>query len=631
MAESDYGDDEGTTKGPAGPDAGRDPHPGQATTGTTTDAQKRKKRARTLTAIGALGIGVIGFVVYLGSGPGPTPVAAPPEKKSVPTFTRPDQNATSPIVEPPPTLAINPTGHDFGTTNVGDAKRTQVFSVTAKAGTFEITQVSLPYGNDQGMTLLESGSGCSGRTLHASEQCAIGVTFNPSQPLTASALLTLVGTAYESKTGKASPFTQSVELKGVALAPAPKPDGPKPPTTPPSTAGQPATPTEAGNSNQGFLTGPTSNDAIDDARAAFLAQRQRPSLGDQAFASAGSGGLPEKRKPARPMDADWTHTGFRVAESTYPVDMTRIVTMDKPIPAVIKVPIDARSDSRAVAQVERDIYGGDGRTIVIERGSILMGSVGSISASADEKVAIAWTRIQRPDGAIFKFAASSGDTMGRAGVPAHIDNRYLERFGNALLASVVDAVTVAAFGGQSTTTNTGGTSSNGIVTGGTSATTLDGRALATQALQQNVQPLIKQFTEEQLQLPVIRTVPAGTRITVWPQEDLYLRPPETEESIAAENAGARNGQAGTNGQSGTASPFALGAPAPRSPYATTGPTIPAQNAGTGTLPPLPEQNVPQQQGAGFQQPAQLPQQRQSRPGSFPGAGSYDTTGVLTTN
>ncbi|WP_204348141.1 TrbI/VirB10 family protein, partial [Stenotrophomonas maltophilia] len=63
--------------------------------------------------------------------------------------------------------------------------------------------------------------------------------------------------------------------------------------------------------------------------------------------------------------------------------------MDKPIPAVIKTSIDTRHPSRAVATVERDVYGGDGRTVVIERGSTLVGQVASVGEASEEKIAVA--------------------------------------------------------------------------------------------------------------------------------------------------------------------------------------------------------------------------------------------------
>ncbi|WP_204269867.1 hypothetical protein, partial [Klebsiella michiganensis] len=88
----------------------------------------------------------------------------------------------------------------------------------------------------------------------------------------------------------------------------------------------------------------------------------------QAGGLSSQGGDNGWRAP-RQTDRNWQSAGFQPTMSTMPVDMSRILTMDKPIPAVIKTSIDTRHPSRAVATVERDVYGGDGRTVVIERGS----------------------------------------------------------------------------------------------------------------------------------------------------------------------------------------------------------------------------------------------------------------------
>ncbi|WP_216073804.1 hypothetical protein, partial [Acinetobacter baumannii] len=66
-------------------------------------------------------------------------------------------------------------------------------------------------------------------------------------------------------------------------------------------------------------------------------------------------------------------------------------------------------------------------------------------------------------------------------------------------------------------------------TGGqTSTTTLDARGLAGQQIRQDMIPVFDQFRREQLSLPPLRNIPAGTRITVWPTTDLMLTSAQDE-------------------------------------------------------------------------------------------------------
>uniref|UniRef100_UPI0027D299BF TrbI/VirB10 family protein n=1 Tax=Klebsiella aerogenes TaxID=548 RepID=UPI0027D299BF len=72
----------------------------------------------------------------------------------------------------------------------------------------------------------------------------------------------------------------------------------------------------------------------------------------------------------------------------------------------------------------------------IERGSTLVGQVASVGEASEEKIAVAWQRLVRPDGVAFGFRGSSGNASGQSGVNALIDNRFFDRFGRTFLASM---------------------------------------------------------------------------------------------------------------------------------------------------------------------------------------------------
>ena len=519
-----------TNKAAAEPSTGA--QQGKPVSGTTTDFQKSRRNRRILAAIGAAGAIGGGMFLYNKSGQETTAQkAAQKATASVPTFTNGNKGATKPEQKAPARLEVTPANFSFGTTKVGAPKKTQSFVVKVVSGAYEIAQVSLPFGSDQGMTLATGDSGCQGRSLKANDRCTIAVTFEPTGPVVANAPLTIMGTSYD-ETGRSQSFSETIDLTGTAVAPERPPEAA--PNAPPSAPQQ------------------VRNTPLMDARNRFLAQRQRATLG------GGSSGTSAPLTPRRPIDTDWKDVGYAGSISTYPVDRTRIVTMDKGIPVTIRYEVDTRMAGPVIGIVERDIYGGDGRTPVIEHASKAYGTVTAVANASDEKVAIAWQMIERPDGARFRITGLSGDAMGRAGVLAHIDNRYPERFLSAAAVSIVDAAGVAVTAGNSTTTNTGGTSVGGLVVGGSSATTIDGRTIAAGALQRNVSPLISQFEKERLSLPVLRTIPMGTRVIIWPSEDLILKPVETRESLreAAERQASRQPQTTNSGIGGNQQPYA---------------------------------------------------------------------------
>src|SRR3546814_9763210 len=101
----------------------------------------------------------------------------------------------------------------------------------------------------------------------------------------------------------------------------------------------------------------------------------------------------------RAQKEDWTWKDLNIPTSTssYPQDMSRVVTMDRVITAVLERPYDSRTSQQVVAQVDRNVYGGHGRSILIPRGSRIIGT----ATGGNERVAIQWKQIIRHDGARF--------------------------------------------------------------------------------------------------------------------------------------------------------------------------------------------------------------------------------------
>ena len=192
----------------------------------------------------------------------------------------------------------------------------------------------------------------------------------------------------------------------------------------------------------------------------------------------------------------------------------------------------------AVATVDRDVYGSSGRTVVIPRGTKIIGRVGG---GATDRVGIAWNQLIRPDGVRFVFEGASGDAMGRGGIPGRINNRYLQRYGFSLLPTAAAAGVTVALGGQS---------SQNFSNGGASQTQ-DARAVASQILAQPLATISQDIFSRNSNIPVQITIPAGTRITVWSVGDLRLKP-AGERDEATEGDQARNQQqSGQQGGRGT--------------------------------------------------------------------------------
>lgn len=117
-------------------------------------------------------------------------------------------------------------------------------------------------------------------------------------------------------------------------------------------------------------------------------------------------------------------------------------------------------------QVQRNVFSEDGRVLLVERGSHLDGEYRATSVKPGTvRIPVLWTRLRTPNGVTVELDSPGTGPLGESGVDGHVDNRWGERIGAAMLLSLIDdtvKVMVSSKAGQgdtvvlSSTTNAGG-------------------------------------------------------------------------------------------------------------------------------------------------------------------------------
>jgi type IV secretion system protein VirB10 len=108
------------------------------------------------------------------------------------------------------------------------------------------------------------------------------------------------------------------------------------------------------------------------------------------------------------------------------------------IPAVLETALDSTRAGGVRALVQRDVSGFDGSRVLIPRGSRLYGEYESSLQPGQKRALVRWTRLIRPDGVTIALDSPSSDPLGRAGIKGKVDSKFLQRFGGAILQSVLD-------------------------------------------------------------------------------------------------------------------------------------------------------------------------------------------------
>jgi type IV secretion system protein VirB10 len=90
-------------------------------------------------------------------------------------------------------------------------------------------------------------------------------------------------------------------------------------------------------------------------------------------------------------------------------------------------------------QVQRNVFGEDGRVLLVERGSHLDGEYRVASVRPGTvRIPVLWTRIRTPNAVTVDIESPGTGPLGESGVDGHVDNRWVERIGAALLLSLIN-------------------------------------------------------------------------------------------------------------------------------------------------------------------------------------------------
>lgn len=140
------------------------------------------------------------------------------------------------------------------------------------------------------------------------------------------------------------------------------------------------------------------------------------------------------------QDSNYEMHGVPSTTASYPVDLKRVITMDKIIPAVLITEIKSELASQKVlAQVETDVVGSHGRLILIPRGSKAIGAYIPLSEAGSRRLGIRWYRIITPEGINIKLEAELQDAEGSAGITGEMDRRIKDKYLAAILYSTISA------------------------------------------------------------------------------------------------------------------------------------------------------------------------------------------------
>ncbi|MDG7057168.1 MAG: type VI secretion protein [Wolbachia endosymbiont of Penenirmus auritus] len=168
-----------------------------------------------------------------------------------------------------------------------------------------------------------------------------------------------------------------------------------------------------------------------------------------SFPTIGGGGYPRDRRGAQMLaisgggkedkaaDAVLSNTSVQPSVATKVGKLGFMITQGKIIDAVLETAINSDLQGTLRAVVSSNVYAETGDTVLIPRGSRLIGSYSFDSNVARARININWNRIILPHGIDIAISSPGTDELGRAGVAGIVDNKIASAlFSSILLAGV---------------------------------------------------------------------------------------------------------------------------------------------------------------------------------------------------
>lgn len=152
------------------------------------------------------------------------------------------------------------------------------------------------------------------------------------------------------------------------------------------------------------------------------------------------------------------------------------------------------------AVIQRDVYGAQGRNVLVPWGSRVCGSYNADLRKGQERLFTIWNTLRAPDGTQVAIDSPGADQLGSAGQGGEVDTHFATIFGTSALLSII--------GAGATTVN---------VSTGDQA---NSQSYYRQAVQQAAAQSAQQALQPYLSIPPTITVPAASRVRIYVNRDL---------------------------------------------------------------------------------------------------------------
>lgn len=169
---------------------------------------------------------------------------------------------------------------------------------------------------------------------------------------------------------------------------------------------------------------------------------------------------PEARSTGARGEADaltslLSHASAPIETATVLPTRTLMLPKGTFIDCTLETAIDSTLPGMTTCITATDTFGADGKVVLLERGTRLIGETRGQVQQGAARVFVLWSEARTPAGVLVPLDAPGTDELGRSGLSGQVERHFWQRFGAAVLLSVIDGAVQA--GVQASAADRGGT------------------------------------------------------------------------------------------------------------------------------------------------------------------------------